>query len=163
VNRLLQIALPLVLAGVVAGCSAETSTNLAAAGGGIAVGTVTANPAVAVAVGLAVRAVADEAFKYAGRVRQGAEQDAIAEAAGALPEGGTTSWVIHHTVPVGDEHGDLTVVRDIKTRLSACKEIVFSVQDGADRQLYTTQICRRGDQWKWAAVEPAVERWGFLQ
>jgi hypothetical protein len=153
--------LPLLLAAC-AGASSTTS-NIAAAGGGIAVGTLTANPAVAIGVGLAIRAGAVELLNYAGRVRQGAEQDSIAEAAGALPPGGTAAWVIHHTIPIGDEHGDLLVTRDITTRLSECKEVIFSVQDGADRRLFTAPLCRRGDHWKWAVAEPAVARWGYLQ
>ena len=152
--------LPLLL---LAGCTAAGTSSIAAAGGGIAVGAVTANPAVAIAAGLAIRAAADAGLAYYGRVRQNGEQNAIAEVAGTLPIGGTAPWVIHHTIPIGDEQGDLMVVRDITTRLAQCREIIFSVQDGADRSLYTTQVCRRGDQWKWAAAEPAVPRWGYLQ
>ena len=41
--------------------------------------------------------------------RQGAEQDAIAQAAGELPVGGEAEWKIEHTIPIGNEHGRLRV------------------------------------------------------
>jgi len=55
----------------------------------------------------------------------------------------------------------------IASPLTTCKEIVFSVDEGGPAKplgpLYTTTLCWRGDRWKWAAAEPAVPRWGYLQ
>ncbi|MBV8524582.1 MAG: hypothetical protein JOY71_21080, partial [Acetobacteraceae bacterium] len=31
------------------------------------------------------------------------------------------------------------------------------------RTFYTTNICLDGTTWRWAAAEPATERWGALQ
>jgi hypothetical protein len=105
--------------------------------------------------------------RYYGRSRQGAEQDAIAEIAGGLPVGTEAAWKIEHTIPIGNEHGRLQVVRTIDSPLAACKEIAFSVDEGKgdrlQRSWYTTNICKQARVWKWAAAEPAVERWGFLQ
>ncbi len=160
-----RLAAPLLLgvAAALGGCNtAATLTGLAAGG---AAGGATANPAIGYAVAVGTNAAADYAFKYFARVRQRAEQNAIADAAGALPPGRTASWRIEHTIPIGDEHGDVQVVRLIDTPLASCREIVFSVQDGAKRppHWYDSSICRQTARWKWAAAEPAVERWGYLQ
>ena len=73
-----------------------------------------------------------------------------------------------HTVPIeDDEHGQVAVTRDIGNALFTCKEIVFSIDLGADetfhRKFYTATVCRDGEAWKWASAEPATERWGSLQ
>lgn len=135
---------------------------------GSAAGGATANPAVGFAVGVAASAATDSAVRYYGRRRQQAEQDAIAEVAGALPVGGRATWKIAHDIPLGDEHGELHAVRLIETPLATCKEIAFSVNDSdrpdTKRAWYVTQVCRVAPQsWKWAAAEPAVPRWGSLQ
>jgi hypothetical protein len=130
--------------------------------GGIA-GASTGSPAVGFLVGVATDAGANYVVRYYGRVRQGAEQDAIAQVAGDLPIGTEADWKIEHFIPIGNEHGRLQVVRDIDSPLAACKELAFSVDDGKRRSWYTTDICKQAQQWKWAAAEPAVARWGFLQ
>ena len=147
---------------LLAGCtSAAEITGLAA--GGIA-GGATANPAVGYAVAVGTAAGADEAFKYFGRVRQRAEQNAIADAASGLAEGQLAPWSIHHDVPVGNEHGQVQVVRLIDTSLATCREIAFSVEDAPTPPAwFITSICQQQKRWKWAAAEPAVDRWGYLQ
>ena len=72
------------------GCSSVGTAVGAVAG--LASGASTANPVVGTAVGLGTKAAVDELVIYVGRVRQNAEQDAIAEAAGRLPVGGTARW-----------------------------------------------------------------------
>jgi hypothetical protein len=158
-----RLAVPLLLGLGLAGCnSAATLTGLAA--GGVA-GGATANPAVGYVVAVGANAAADYAFKYAARVRQRAEQNAIAAVAGDVSPGQTAPWRIDHTIPVGDEHGDVQVVRVIDTPLAACREIAFSVQHGPRRPdaWFDASICRQAARWKWAVAESAVERWGFLQ
>lgn len=147
---------------VLGGChSLATLTGLAA--GGVA-GGATANPAIGYAVAVGVDAGAEYAFAYVGRVRQRAEQNAIAAAAGDLPEGTTAPWHIDHTIPVGNEHGEVQVVRLIDTPFAACREIAFSVQEGKQApRWFVASICRQTARWKWAVAEPAVERWGYLQ
>lgn len=130
---------------------------------GVATGAATTNPLVGTAVGVGTKAAVDVLVKYISRKRQEGEQDAIAEAAGNLPIGGTTSWQIRHTIPIGDEHGTLQVVSAIANPLAVCREIVFTVIDGKDRANYVTTECQDGAQWKWAQAEPATARWGFLQ
>jgi len=127
----------------------------------------TGSPAVGFAVGVAVDAAANAGMRHVTRTWHAGEQDAIAQAAANLPEGGATTWKIEHFVPIGNEHGQLRIVRVIDSPLGACKEIAFSVDEGTGEKLkrnwYTTAICKQNETWKWAAAEPAVERWGFLQ
>lgn len=133
--------------------------------GGIA-GGASGNPAVGFAVGVAADAAITAGQRYYGRSRQHHEQEAIARVAGALPEGVRAPWRIDHTIPIGDEHGQLQVVRAYETPLTACKEIAFSVEtDGAKEApaWYIAEICREAASWHWAGAEPAVPRWGFLQ
>ena len=150
---------------LLAGCNA--APQIAALVTGSAAGAATANPALGFAVGVATDAGANYAFRWFSRSRQGAEQDAIAEVAGDLPVGTKADWKIEHTIPIGDEHGQLRVVRAIDSPLATCKELAFSVDEGKgdklERSWFTTSICKQADTWKWAAAEPAVERWGFLQ
>ena len=153
--------LALVLAPALAGCAA--ATDVAAFGVGAVAGSATANPAVGFAVGVATQAGLREVRRYVVRRRQTGEQDAIADAAGRAAVGATVPWEIRHTVPVGNEHGDLAVAREYATSLATCREVVFTVRDGADRSIFVTSLCRQAARWKWAAAEPATERWGYLQ
>ena len=159
----LTLLLPLALLG---GCKAVP--EIAGVLTGALAGGASGNPAVGFGVGVGVAAGSDYAVKYFGRSRQHAEQEVIAGAAGPLPPGGTASWAIHHTIPFGNEHGTLMVVRDIATPLAACKEVVFSVDEGEGDKLrrhwYDTDICLQPPaRWRWATAEPAVPRWGYLQ
>ncbi len=136
-------------------------TGLAA--GGVA-GGASANPAVGYVVAVGTAAAADEAFRYFDRVRERAEQNAIAAAASGLGEGQTAAWEIRHTIPIDNEHGQVQVVRAIDNPLATCREIAFSVEvPPKPEHWYVTSICRQTNRWKWAGAEPAVERWGFLQ
>ena len=143
------------------GCAAVSDVAGLAAGGGA--GAATGNPAVGYAVGIGVRAGVDEVRRYIVRRRQQGEQDAIADAAGSAPVGEPTRWQIRHTVPIGNARGELAVVREYATPLATCREVVFTVEDGARPAVFTTSLCRQAARWKWAAAEPAVDRWGFLQ
>ena len=158
-------AWPLVAVLLLAGCKAAPQIAATVAGG--AAGAATANPAVGFAVGVATDAAANYVFRYYGRTRQQAEQDAIAQVAGLLPPGGEANWKIEHDIPIGDEHGTLQVVRQIDNPLALCKQVMFSVDEGKGEKLkrawYSADICHQADWWKWASAEPAVERWGFLQ
>jgi hypothetical protein len=158
-------AWPLAAVVLLAGCN--STAQIAAVVSGGAAGGATANPAIGFAVGVAVDAGATYAIRYYGRSRQGAEQDAIAQVAGDLPIGTEAAWKIEHTIPIGDEHGQLRVVRVIDSPLAACREIAFSVDEGKGDKLkrawFTSDICKQAQGWKWASAEPAVERWGFLQ
>ena len=144
-----------------AGCGSVGSLAGAAVGISTAAGTV--NPVVGAAAALGTKAAVDALVKYVTRKRQQGEQDAIVAAVGALPVGGVATWKIRHTVPIGNAAGEVQVVRLIDTPLTQCKEAVFTVIDGTDREQYVTTACRQAAQWKWAQAEPATERWGFLQ
>jgi hypothetical protein len=156
---------PLAAAVLLTGCTAAPQIAAVVTGG--AAGIATASPAVGFAVGVAADAGANYAFRYVARTRQGAEQDAIAQVAGELPIGTEADWKIEHTIPIGNEHGQLRVVRLIDSPLAVCKEVAFSVDEGEGEKVtrvwFTTDICKQAERWKWAAAEPAVERWGFLQ
>ena len=148
-----------------AGCRFTGDLVAAAAGG--ASGAATANPAVGIAVGVAVNSTIDATFAYIGRKLQQSEQDALASEVGTMHVGEERPWHINHFIPIGNEHGEVVVTRDIVTPLAACRELVFSVQSGAGPDVksewYTTQACHDGTKWKWALAEPATERWDALQ
>lgn len=146
---------------LLAGCNATPKIAAVISGG--AAGAATASPAVGFAVGVAVDAGANYVVRYYGRERQGAEQDAIAEVAGTLPPGSAAGWKIEHTIPIGDEHGRLHVVRQMDTALATCREVVFSVDEDKSSHWYDASVCKQADRWKWASAEPAVARWGYLQ
>ena len=144
------------------------------AGAGIA-GAVTKDATVGAAIGPGVRSVADTGLQYAERRVHREEQDRIAAAAGALPDGAAGVWSVSHTLPIeSDAHGALVITRTLAARPDGgmsggfvCKEIVFSVEGGSKptptRGFYTATVCLDGSKWKWASAEPAVERWGNLQ
>ena len=147
--------------GALSGCGSIGSGAGAIAG--IATGAGTANPVVGTAVALGTKAAVDALVLYISRSSQDAEQDAIAQAAGALDPGRTARWEIRHTFPVGNEHGTLTVASLLPNPLTPCKEVVFTVQDGRQRERYVTTECRGSHGWRWAEAEPATIRWGVLQ
>ena len=142
--------------------SCSSFADIAGIVGAVATGSTTASPVAAFVVGISVRAGADELVKYYGRKRQQAEQNAIADVAGRSETDQARLWKIEHTIPYGNEHRELRVVRVIKTPLALCKELVYSVAEQKG-QLYTAQICLQQTGWKWANAEPAVGRWGNLQ
>lgn len=155
------------------GCSSLYSEG-ATAGAGIAgaalAAKVTSNAAVATGIGLGAVAAARAGVQYSERVVHRNTQDGIAKIAGPLDVGAIAPWSVTHSVPIeDDEHGRVTVSRAISTGALDCKEIVFSVDTAANKNVpassafYVASICRDGDNWKWASAEPATERWGALQ
>ena len=134
---------------------------------GAATGTVSANPAVGIGVGIAVQSATDEAVKRYMRSMHTDQQDAITSVAGAMDVGETRPWRVKHRIPLENGHGEVRVTRAFSTPLANCKEFVFSVADGersgAPQHWYTASACQQDSRWKWAAAEPAVERWGSLQ
>ena len=144
------------------GCS--SAGNVIGVVAGAAAGGASANPAVGFGVGVGVAAVSDYAIKRVTKSWHQGEQDAIAAAASGLAVGGTGPWRVVHSLPLGNEHGQLEVVRAIPNPLAPCKEVLFSVEEGKQPPAwYSVDICQQQTQWKWASAEPAVERWGFLQ
>jgi hypothetical protein len=167
VTRTLLLRLPSIAVLLVALGGCRLAGDLASAAAGGASAAATANPAVGIAVGVAVNAGIDATFAYIGRKRQQAEQDAIASEVATMAPGERRPWHIDHTIPIGNEHGEVRMTRDIPNRLTPCKELVFSVESGKAAETkqawYTTQACRSGARWKWALAEPATERWDSLQ
>jgi hypothetical protein len=151
---------------VLAGLSLQACRAVPEIGGVVAAagaGSLSANPAVGIGIGIAVRSGLRAVADYIDRTRATGEQDAIAATAGAAPLGEARPWEIRHTIPIGNEHGTLEAIREFKTPLTTCREIVFTVVDGEDRDILITTLCQHGDGWRWAAAEPAVGRWGYLQ
>lgn len=142
------------------GCAVAGDAAGFIAGG--AAGSATANPAIGFAVGVGVKAGVDELQRYVTRRRWGGEQDAIATAAGDAPLNKPRTWEIRHTIPIGNEHGQLEAVREFATPVATCRQVVFSVADDTPA-LFSTTLCRQAKGWVWAAAEPAVDRWGSLQ
>jgi len=152
--------LPILLLTLLAGCN--TIPQIAGVVSGAAAGGGTGSPAVGFAVGIGVATATSAAERWYGRSRQHAEQQVIADVAGALPVGGRAPWRIRHIVPIGDEHGEISVLGEIVNPLAPCCAIAFSVADDSPRW-YLADICRRARGWQWASAEPAVPRWGYLQ
>ena len=134
---------------------------------GIATSIVTSNPAIGLAAGIAAQAGTNEAVRTYSRRRQRGEQEAIASIVGDMKPGETREWQRDHAIGSGTDGGEVRVVRLIDTPLARCKELLFSHVRGegekTTRAWFTTTACERGGTWRWAAAEPAVERWGNLQ
>ncbi len=169
--RLLPVAL-LASALLLPGCGSlltAGTADLAGIAGAGAASSVTKSAAAAAAIGLGVQSLASEGLKYAERSVHRSEQEAIAAAAGPLEPGAVGTWSVVHRVPIEeDEAGQVSVSRSFGAGSVHCKEVVFSVERTrrdvvTERAFYLTTICRRGDEWRWAAAEPATERWGSLQ
>ncbi|ANB71668.1 hypothetical protein [Paraburkholderia phytofirmans] len=172
-NAAALAALAVAITSALSGCSSLYSEG-ATAGAGIAgaalAAKVTSNAAVATGIGLGAVAAARAGVQYSERVVHKNTQDGIAKIAGPLDVGAIAAWSVTHSVPIeDDEHGRVTVSRTISAGALDCKEIVFSVDQTATRNVpassafYVASICRDGDNWKWASAEPATERWGALQ
>ena len=146
------------------GCSAIG--GFAGAVAAFGTGAATANPIVGISVGIGVKAAVDQGVKYVSRRKQHEIQGSIVLAAGELAEGQSARYEHAHFIGSGVDRGEVRVVRVIDTPLATCKEIVFSVEHSGDEprvEWFSTAACRNADGWQWAAVEPAVERWGNLQ
>ena len=172
-NATVLVALSLAFAAALSGCS-SFYTEGATAGAGIAgaalAAKVTSNAAVATGIGLGAVAAARAGVQYSERVVHRNTQDGIAKIAGPLEVGAIAPWSVTHSMPIeDDEHGRVTVSRTISAGALDCKEIVFSVDHIATKNVpassafYVASICRDGENWKWASAEPATERWGALQ
>jgi len=152
-------------AGTISGCASVGAASGAVAG--VMSGTVTANPAVGIGVGIAVQAATDEVINGYLRGLHQDQQDAIAQLAGELPMDWSMPWRVKHTLPLENGHGEVRVTRIFNTALAQCKEFAFSVVDGdapgAKTSWFVASVCQQDQRWKWASVEPAVERWGSLQ
>ncbi len=172
-NATAFVALAVAISSAMSGCSSLYSEG-ATAGAGIAgaalAAKVTSNAAVATGIGLGAVAAARAGVQYSERVVHKNTQDGIARIAGPLEVGAVAPWSVTHSMPIeDDEHGRVTVSRTISAGALDCKEIVFSVDQTATKNVpassafYVASICRDGDNWKWASAEPATERWGALQ
>lgn len=144
-----------------------TAAGAGVAGAGIA-SAVTNNGAVTAAIGLGTQAAAATGLAFVERRVHAREQQQIATAAGPLSIGQISQWSVSHSIPIeDDQHGEVTVSRDISAAPLECKEIVFSIDTEKhhepSRQFFVTDICRDGSNWRWASAEPAVARWGTLQ
>jgi hypothetical protein len=167
VRRAAAGALALVVAApLLAGCNSSLG-DLIGAGTGTAAAAGSGNPAVGVAIGVAARAVADYGVRYVSRRWHTTEQDALAAVVGGMEVGEVRPWEVRHDLPIGNQRGEVRVLRAIDTPLAACREVLFSVARGrapdAPRRWFLTTACRQAEGWKWAAAEPATERWGSLQ
>ncbi|MFM0226502.1 hypothetical protein [Paraburkholderia dipogonis] len=172
-NATALVAIVVAVSSALSGCSSLYSEG-ATAGAGIAgaalAAKVTSNAAVATGIGLGAVAAARAGVQYSERVVHTNTQDGIAKIAGPLEVGAVAPWSVTHSMPIeDDEHGRVTVSRTISAGALDCKEIVFSVDQAATKNVpassafYVASICRDGDNWKWASAEPATERWGALQ
>jgi hypothetical protein len=147
----------------ISGCAAVGDITGAVAG--LASGAATGNPAVGISVGIAVRAGASNLVDRVVRRRKENEQDAIAAVAAGMNVGEVRAWAVDQKLR-GDTYGEVQVLRTIPSSLTLCKELLFWVAEEGDdtkRGWFTTVACEHDGGWKWAAAEPAVERWVNLQ
>jgi hypothetical protein len=153
------------LAGALGGCASVGAASGAVAG--VVSGSVTANPAVGIGVGIAVQAATDEVINRFMRGLHRDQQEAIAQLAGEAPLDWSMPWRVKHKLPLENGHGEVRVLREFNTALAQCREFVFSVVDGdqpdAKTAWFVANVCQQDQGWKWASVEPAVDRWGSLQ
>lgn len=158
-----HLALALALAGL-GGCSSFGDLVGAATGTAAAAGS--ANPAVGVAIGVGARAVADWGWRRVTRRWHRTEQEAVAAIVAETPPGEARPWRVRHSLPIGNEGGEVRVLREFETPLAACREAAFSVESGsgeaATRAWYLASFCRGEEGWAWASAEPATNRWGSL-
>lgn len=160
---MIRAAAALALSAMVSGCAAVGDITGAIAG--LASGAATGNPGVGISVGIAVRAGASELVDRVMRRRKENEHDSIASVVADMNVGEVRPWAVDQKLS-GDAYGEVQVLRAIPTSLTLCKELLFWVaEDGndANRTWFTTTACRHEGGWKWAAAEPAVERWINLQ
>ncbi|MBL6458625.1 hypothetical protein JMJ55_25120 [Belnapia sp. T6] len=160
-----RVLLPLALALLLGGCNLAADVAGAFAGGGAALAS--GNPAVGFGIGIGVRAATSAGIRWVVRSRHTAEQDEIAAVIGSLAPGESRAWEIRHSIPIGNERGEVRLVRILDNALAPCREALFSVEEGdkpdSTRQWFLTTACWQESRWKWAAAEPATARWGSLQ
>src|SRR5215212_4783657 len=120
--RLLRVLCPLAVVACVSGCAAVSDISGAVAG--LAPGAATANPAVAIGAGVAVKAATREGRRYFAREQRQAEQDAIAAAGGGLRVGQSQRWSVDRK-GLRDTYGEVRVLRAVSTPLATCKELAF--------------------------------------
>lgn len=148
--------------GLISGCTTSSIGSAVGAVSGVASSAATANPVVGYAVGVSMQAATDATIKYVFREWTNEQQNLMAHLAGELPIGETQSWQITRVIPLGNEQGQLQVVREISNPLVVCREILFTVEDKEQTMPYLAAICKRGEEWKWASTEPSVQRWSGL-
>ena len=88
-------------------------------------------------------------------------QSAIATTAGPLDIGQSASWQVPEKLPFSGRSGTAEVARAFGSAIP-CKDVIFTV--AGDHGVYTTTVCRNDEgAWTWAAAEPSIHRWGYLQ
>jgi hypothetical protein len=159
-TRRTDIALIAVLPLAAYSAAGPAVTSLATAG---VVGSATGSALASVAAGFGASYGVDQGMKYAERRIQDNVQTAIARAAAPLEVGQSATWEVAEKLPVTGKSGNVEVARRFGEAIP-CKDVVFTVADDDDHNIYTTSICRN-DQgtWMWALAEPSVHRWGYLQ
>jgi hypothetical protein len=150
------------------GCAAAgpAITGLATAGVAGTVGSTTGSAAAGIAAGVAVSYGIDQGVKYGERRVQDNVQSAIATTSGPLDVGQSAAWQVPDEptikkLPFEGRSGTVEVARSFGQAIP-CKDVIFTV-DG-DHGVYTTTVCRNDEgAWLWAAAEPSIHRWGYLQ
>jgi surface antigen len=166
-----RFAIGAVLLASLASCGTQADSSAGPVGGaavGLGVAGITADPFIAYAAGIGAQAAITALQKHLSRKLHEGEQDNIAAAVARLQPGQFAAWKIDYAIPIEAEHGDVTVIQVIRSPLTTCKQVAFTVIAGhkpnAARAIYVTSACAQSDgAWKWAEAEPATARWGFLQ
>jgi hypothetical protein len=172
-SRALLLPICLVMIAGLTGCASlfeQTASTGAAIAGSAAASGITHNAALATGIGLGVEALAARGVRVIERRIHADEQQAIASAAGPLATDQVAIWSVHHAFALEpDESGQVSVTREVNVLGRVCKEIVFTVDAGAQQApgAFLSDVCSNGSvdhpQWAWALAEPSTSRWGVLQ
>lgn len=159
----MRLAAPMAAAAILAGCASaqNVSSSVAGFGVGAIVGGITANPFIAVAVGVAAEAGAREGAAYLQRRRVRKIHNTIAGVAGPLAVGEREYWAATTDVPPSGYWGQVQVIRDLGSQIP-CREVLFTVEDD-DPSYFVAIICKGTEGWRWAVSAPSTERWDGLQ
>lgn len=148
-----------------AGCVAvgPVVTSLTTAGVAGTVGSATGSALAGALAGIGVSFGVDLGVDYGERLIQGNVQSAIASAAGPLAAGVAAPWQVAEWLPFTGRSGTVEVAREFGAAIP-CKDIIFTVADDREHRVFATTLCRNDQgRWMWAAAEPSVHRWDFLQ
>jgi hypothetical protein len=146
-----------------AGCAAAgpAISGLATAGVAGSVGSATGSALLGVVAGAGIGYGVDQGVKYAERRIAGNVQEAVASTAGPIEVGDHAGWSVPEKLPFTGRSGRLEVVRGYGTVIQ-CKDVAFTVAE--EHGVYVTTICRNDEgDWRWAAAEPSIHRWDYLQ
>ena len=143
----------LVLPIALGGCSLakETTSAYAGLGVGATAGGVTGSPLLGVGVGALASWGVASLFDYFSLRTRAAIQSAIAAAASDIGVGEATDWATEEV------SGRVEVTRTFGA-MTACKEVLYSVEAHDQKHYFVGTICQLEQIWQWATPEAAAKQ-----